>query len=87
MSFIDDNNIHAEYTIGVSERFDTASQMTDKELAEMLIENEKLIDDKFKEMTLDIAKKVIDRYEITSKQRHVLEKAYVYNFEIDRDYY
>jgi predicted DNA binding protein len=87
VSFIDDHDLAGEYAIGVSERFDMAATYTTKELAELLKEQSSYIEKDFKKMTLDIVKKVLKDEEITDKQKSVLVKAYVYNFDIDRDNY
>ena len=87
MSFIEDNDLHAEYAIGVSERFKVVREYSNLELAKLLILEKKNIDKKFKNMTLDISNKVVKLEPITEKQRNALEMAYVYNFEIDRDYF
>jgi len=87
MSFIEDNDLQANYVIGISERFKTAQEYTNIELAELLIEEQRYIDTKFKKRVTDIANIIIKMEPITERQRNVLEKAYVYNFDIDRDNY
>lgn len=87
MSFIEDNDLAAEYAIDVHHRWRTANSQTNEALAELLVENKKLIDQKFRKMTIDICIKVLKGESISENQRKALVNAYTYNFEIDRDWY
>lgn len=85
MSFIDDHDLAAEYAIDVNERFREADKYSNTELSELLIEESDKLDKRFKKMILNICKTcAVDRSSISERQRHVLIKAYVYNFEVDR---